>query len=202
MLFLKIQSSCRVVSSCLEVSSSKLNLFYNFGRLTGPHIKIVYNLESSPAPTQHTLQAFTNNHPRFRLYAIPNRIYKLEILNYWAFLKNWLVRHDARNPPSWRTIQKQGLSKDSVITHNLASRRSPSVRHDANGCVTTDSAKLFCLEFQRQIQLLSSWRTNSASRRTVIMRHDAPLSVTTDSAKPFCFQFQRVFVQLSSWRTK
>ena len=117
-------------------------------------------------------------------------------------MKNWLVRHDARNPPSWRTIQNQGLSKGSVMTHNLASRRSPSVRHDAHVCVTTDSAKLFCLEFQRQIQLLSSWRTNSASRRTVIVRHDAQPSVTTDSAKQFCFLFQRVFVLLSSWRTK
>ena len=183
MLFLKIQSSCRVVSSCLEGSSSKLNLFYNFGRLTGPHIKIVYNLESSPAPTQHTLQAITDNHPRFRLYAIPIRIYKLEILNHWAFLKNWLVRHDARNPPSWRTIQKQGLSKASVMTHNLASRRSPSVRHDAPRCVTTDSAKPFCFEIQKLIHFSPSWRTNSASRRTVIVRHDAPRCVTTDSAK-------------------
>ena len=94
-----------------------------------------------------------------------------------------IFRHDASNTPSWRTIQDQGLSKGSVMTHNLASRRSPSVRHDAHRCVTKDSAKPFCFEIQKLIHFSPSWRTNSASRRTVTFRHDAPRCVTTDSAK-------------------
>ena len=163
------RSNLRVVSCRLALKShfkTKPILLQLWKTHRSPQIQIKYNLEGSPAPTQHTLQAITDNHPRFRLYAIPTRMYKLEILNHWAFFEkstcaswrkessvmthhaNWLVRHDASNPPSWRTMQIS-----PPVWTNLG------FRHDAWRCVMTDHTKHIVLSKPGAIWDLPSWRT-------------------------------------------